>query len=376
MTEFFRHIFDPYPFLPKSPEPGWTPALVTLHNLSDIAIWLAYLAIPLVLWYFVRQRRDIPFRRIFLLFGAFIICCGTTHFMGFYTFHTPVYRLDGLIKLLTAGVSWATVFALVPITPIVLSMKSPQELQREIDARRIAEEALQQANDTLEHRVQERTAEIDLLNQRLRRAMSETHHRVKNNLQVVAALVEMQIAEGKEVVPIREMERLGQHVRSLAMLHDLLTHQAKTDDRVAELDMKATLENLAPMLQSTLGGRALPMHLEPIRLPLRPGTTLTILINELVSNAHKHGTGDIEIALTADGETGRLTVCDHGPGFPAGFNARTAAHTGLELVQELAELDLRGNVAFTNDAQGGALVTITFPLHTPQEPHSEIPGGR
>ena len=184
----------------------------------------------------------------------------------------------------------------------------------------------------------------------------------------------MQLAEGKENVPIGEMERLGQHVRSLALLHDLLTQQAKTDDRVAELDMRATLEKLVPMLQNTLGDRALHTHVEAVSLPLRPGTTLTILINELVSNAHKHGKGVIEISLTADGETGQLTVHDHGPGFPDGFNPRTAAHTGLELVQELAELDLRGNAAFANDPQGGARVTITFPLHTPQEPHSEIPG--
>ena len=336
-------------------------------------IWLAYVAIPIVLVFFARRRRDIPFRRIFFLFGAFIIACGTTHFLSYYTFYRPLYRLDGLVKLLTAAVSWGTVFALVPITPIVLAMRTPQELEREIAARKEAEAALQQANDTLEIRVQERTAEIVALNQRLRRSMSETHHRVKNNLQVISALVDLQRMEETEFVPMREMERLGQHIRSLAVIHDLLTHQAKTDDRVAELDMRDTVGKLIPMLQAMLPDRKIVANIAEMRLPIRPGTSLTILINEMVSNAGKHGQGNIEIELTQDGENGRLIVRDHGPGFPPDFDPRKAANTGLDLIQDLARWDLLGKADFENAADGGAQVIINFPLDTPQEPLSEIP---
>ena len=306
-----------------------------------------------MLVFFARRRRDIPFRRIFFLFGAFIIACGTTHFLSYYTFYRPLYRLDGLVKLLTAAVSWGTVFALVPITPVVLAMRTPQELEREIAARKEAEAALQQANDTLEHRVAERTAEIVALNQRLRRSMSETHHRVKNNLQVISALVDLQRMEETEFVPMREMERLGQHIRSLAVIHDLLTHQAKTDDRVAELDMRNTVEKLVPMLQAMLPDRKILVNIEEMRLPIRPGTSLTILINEMVSNAGKHGQGDIEIKLTQEGENGRLIVRDHGPGFPPDFDPRKAANTGLDLIQDLAQWDLLGEARFENAADGG-----------------------
>ena len=326
-----------------------------------------------MLVFFARRRRDIPFRRIFFLFGAFIIACGTTHFLSYYTFYRPLYRLDGLVKLITAAVSWGTVFALVPITPIVLAMRTPEELEREIRARKEAEAALQQVNDTLETRVQERTAEIEALNQRLRRAMSETHHRVKNNLQVISALVDLQTMEDAEFVPMGELERLGQHVRSLAVIHDLLTHQAKTDDRVADLEMRDTVEKLVPMLQAMMPDRQIRVNVKEMRLAIRPGTSLTILINEMVSNAGKHGRGDIEIDLTQDGERGRLSVRDHGPGFPPGFDPRKAAHTGLDLIQDLTQWDLLGRVAFENAAGGGAQIVIDFPLVTPQEPLSEVP---
>ena len=326
-----------------------------------------------MLVFFARRRRDIPFRRIFFLFGAFIVACGSTHFLAYYTFYTPLYRLDGLVKLITAGVSWGTVFALIPMTPIALSMRSPQELEREITARKQAEAALQETNDSLEARVIERTAEIAALNQRLRRAMSETHHRVKNNLQVISALVDLQKMNGAEFIPMREMERLGQHIRSLAVIHDLLTYQAKNEDNVTELNIRSAIETLIPMLQAMLTDRTMTAHADEMFLPIRPGTSLTILLNELISNAVKHSSGDIELDLTRAGENGRLVVRDYGAGFPPDFDPRKAAHTGLDLVLDLTQWDLMGTVAFENHPEGGARVVIEFPLDAPQEPHSEIP---
>jgi len=144
------------------PVHGW------LHILSDLGIWLAYLAIPCILGYFVLRRKDIPFRPIFWLFAAFILACGTTHLMEAIIFWWPAYRLAGVIKLLTAMVSWGTVMALVPATPIVLAMRSAEELQREISARRVAEDSLRRANFDLERQVEERTAELARANSTLR----------------------------------------------------------------------------------------------------------------------------------------------------------------------------------------------------------------
>ncbi len=136
--EFWLKIFDTSDFPPRWNCGKWTPGHGWLHILSDIGVWSAYFAIPCVLLYFLWRRKDLPFRLIFLLFGAFILLCGSTHLMEAVIFWWPAYRLAGVIKLLTAVVSWITVVALMGIAPRVLVLRSPEELEREV-AQRTAE---------------------------------------------------------------------------------------------------------------------------------------------------------------------------------------------------------------------------------------------
>lgn len=148
---------------------GWEqhPGLGWLHIISDIAIFAAYFTIPCILIYFLRKRRDLPFRMIFLLFGAFILSCGTTHLIDAIIFWWPIYPMAGLMKAATAIVSWATVMALVRVVPTVLNMRSPQELEREVSARVKAEASLILANQQLEERIRERTSELSRANELL-----------------------------------------------------------------------------------------------------------------------------------------------------------------------------------------------------------------
>jgi PAS domain S-box-containing protein len=151
--DFLSRLFDTSGFVPRWQCGDWSGALGWLHVLSDLGVWSAYVAIPCVLAFFVLNRSDLPFRKVFVLFVAFILACGTTHLMDASMFWWPAYRLAGVIKLVTAIVSWATVIALVPIIPITLKLRTVDELQREIAARTEAEEALQHANSELEKRV-------------------------------------------------------------------------------------------------------------------------------------------------------------------------------------------------------------------------------
>ena len=153
MSDFLKHLFDTSDFPRRWDCGDWTPEHGWLHILSDLGVWSAYVAIPLVLGYFVLRRRDIPFRGIFWLFAGFIMACGTTHLMEAIIFWWPAYRLAGVIKLFTAFISWATVIALVPVTPKALAMRSPEELEREIAARKEAEVALKQVNAELERQI-------------------------------------------------------------------------------------------------------------------------------------------------------------------------------------------------------------------------------
>ena len=147
MLDFFLKLFDGSDFVPRAVCGNWTRGEILLQNFSDFFIWTAYLAIPLVLVGLVYKRgTQLPFHRIFLLFGLFIVACGTTHLMDIILFYYPVYRLAGVFKLITAAASWGTVFALVPILPIALALRTPAELEREIAERVRAEADLQRQN--------------------------------------------------------------------------------------------------------------------------------------------------------------------------------------------------------------------------------------
>jgi signal transduction histidine kinase len=180
----------------------WKPELVWLHAGSDFLIGLAYYSIPLMLLYFVRQRQDVPFQGIFLLFSAFILSCGTGHLLEIWTLWHPVYWLSGLMKGITAIVSLYTASELVPLIPKALALPSPAELEaanvaleKQIVERKEAEYALRRAKQELEQRVDERTRELARANEVLQAEIIErqlAESALAERERYLAALAEVQ----------------------------------------------------------------------------------------------------------------------------------------------------------------------------------------
>src|SRR5258708_2640600 len=236
-------------------------------------------------------------------------------------------------------------------------------------------EAKEQAarSEASERLLQESIQEVEILNQRLQRAMSETHHRVKNNLQVISAMVDMQTMQESDSVPKHEFTMIANHIRGLAAIHDLLTQQSRTGGEVDSIIVEHAFEKLMPTLQTIAGGRRLRYDAEGVRVPIRQGAAIIVAVNELVSNAVKHGAGEIDVAVTAINGNGRMTVSDRGRGFPDGFSP-TSASAGLNLVSQLIHWDLRGQIAYKNRSEGGAQVEVTFPLIANSESAHGIAG--
>ncbi len=167
-------------FMPHGHCYQWRPEILWLHALSDGAIALAYFTIPFFLIYIVRKRRDIAFPWVFVMFGAFILLCGTTHVLEIYSIWHGAYVMTGTVKAVTGIVSLGTAVSLVPLVPRVLTLVGPGQLREandllraEIAAREQAEERLRHLNEDLEKRVDARTAELARVNADLRRQVAE-----------------------------------------------------------------------------------------------------------------------------------------------------------------------------------------------------------
>ena len=162
MFGFFNNLFSSSQFIPHGHCYLWQTNLVLLHVVSDTLTALAYYSIPLFLIYFVYKRRDVPFQGTFILFGVFIISCGTTHVLDIWTLWHPTYWLSGLIKAITAFVSCLTAVEMFPLLPKALALPSPAQLEA--------------ANQQLEQQIAERKQANDLLQQSEARFQAFMNH--------------------------------------------------------------------------------------------------------------------------------------------------------------------------------------------------------
>lgn len=150
------------------------PDLIVTHVGSDAVIALSYFSIPLAILYFARERKDLEFRWIAHLFILFILWCGITHVADLVTIWYPIYGVQATAKILTALASVSTAIVVWAIMPQLIALPSPADLkvanralQDEVETRREAEVNLRRARDELEHRVAERTEELQDVNRRL-----------------------------------------------------------------------------------------------------------------------------------------------------------------------------------------------------------------
>ncbi len=209
---------------------------------------------------------------------------------------------------------------------------------------------------------QKRLDWVEARNRRLEQAMRESDHRVKNNLQSVAALLDIQLLDNDVAVPAKEITQVRTHILTLASMHDILVGDVQAQETLALLPARAALEKLLPMLQKVVGKQRIQWSVADVSLPAKQGMALAVLINELINNAVKHGGHNVELNLSvADGSI-TLAVCDDGPGFQDKFHPATAAHFGLELVESVGRVDLGGQTSYNNRPGGGACVEVTFPV--------------
>jgi two-component sensor histidine kinase len=173
--------------------------------------------------------------------------------------------------------------------------------------------------------------------------LSEVHHRVKNNLQVIYSLLDLQSARISDSTLLDILRDSQNRIRSMVQIHQTL-YQSKD---FAEVDFGQFLDELIPTLISSYGidssAVSLTIKAEQVRLPIESAVPCGLAVNELISNALKHAfpagrAGEIRVSLT-HGADHRvvLSVSDNGVGLPDHFDMVDPATLGLQLVTLLAD---------------------------------------
>ena len=198
--------------------------------------------------------------------------------------------------------------------------------------------------------------------------LGEIHHRVKNNLQIVYSLLDLQSARISDQIVLDMLRDSQNRIRSMALIHQTL-YQSKD---FAEVNFGRFLETLVPTLVASYGvdpnSILLTIDAEQVLLPIDAAIPCGLVVNELISNALKHAfqnrdRGEIQVTLAYEGSSQvRLLVSDNGNGVPDHVDMIRTSTLGLQLVTLLAE-QLGGRVEMqrSNPTQ----FTLRFPVAKP-----------
>jgi signal transduction histidine kinase len=381
--EYFQRLLGERGLAPHGFCLLWDPALIWTHVVADALIVVAYFSIPVAIAYFLTRRRDVAFGWVVWMFAAFIMACGTTHFLSIWTLWHPDYGVEGLIKAGTAAVSVVTAVALWPLLPKAIALPSPAQLQR--------------ANTDLSLRIAERdaaiaalhreTAERERAEDRLRQAQKMEAvgqltggiaHDFNNLLTIVVANLDRvrRLTEGDARLDRPLANALSGTERAARLTSQLLAFARRQPLQASEQDLNevvTVMDGLAgAMLPAEVG---IDLDLAPGLWPVRIDTNaMEIVLLNLIVNARDAmpGGGTIVIRTRNDGDHVVLEVADTG----TGMSPETVAHafepffttkgvgegTGLGLSQVYGFVTQSGGTVAIDSAPGrGTTIRIGLP---------------
>jgi two-component system, sensor histidine kinase PdtaS len=199
----------------------------------------------------------------------------------------------------------------------------------------------------------------------------EIHHRVKNNLQTVAALLRLQARRLDAPEARAALEEAVRRVGSIATVHETLSH---TPEEIVDFDDIA--DRVAAMTAEVSASEA---QVKPVvlgrfgKLPSAVATPLALVLAELLQNALQHGlaqslaqgaTGNLEVMVSRHRDRLVVRVCDNGAGLPDDFDLDSATSLGLQIVRTLVVAELGGRLEVRPRAGGGTEATVDLPLTT------------
>jgi two-component sensor histidine kinase/PAS domain-containing protein len=194
--------------------------------------------------------------------------------------------------------------------------------------------------------------------------IQEVHHRVKNNLQGIAAMLRMEARRTKHKEALQAINEAISRILSVAVIHEFLSR-----DVTQTINIRDVCQRILTQSQqvAVAPGRQISLSVEGpnIYLPSQQATACALVVNELIQNALVHGFeikkhGQVQILLADGGDQVCLEIRDDGDPLPADFRLETAKSLGLQIVRTLVQDDLHGTLAIAN-LENGVMATVQFP---------------
>lgn len=225
------------------------------------------------------------------------------------------------------------------------------------------EKNLIRLNTLLETKVEQRTRLLEKENTEKEILLKEVHHRVKNNLQIITSLLNLQTRHVSDPAVLDSIREIKDRIKSISMLHQRLYQR----EELAALDLSEYVQTLCRSLFASYGVSEdrvrLQFDIPPLNLDIDTALTLGLIVNELVSNTLKYafpdqrsGTLLIELLRVTETEY-TLTISDDGTGLPDNFEEKMATSFGLQLVSSLIK-KLHGKLKFYSE--GGTQIRLQF----------------
>lgn len=231
---------------------------------------------------------------------------------------------------------------------------------------------LQKNSEILEEEVVKRTTEIEKQKEVLQSKnaekevlLKEIHHRVKNNLQIIVSLINLQRQNLKSEEGIAVLAEIKSRIESMSIVHERMYQTAN----FLNIDIEIYIQQLVTNLRELYANDKVEIKIvieDNLRLNIEESIPVGLILNELISNFYKYGYNTngskSECTVTArlvDNNRMFFEIRDNGPGFPEAFNVSENETLGLSLVESLID-QLEGSLNFYND--NGAVCQFQFRL--------------
>lgn len=179
--------------------------------------------------------------------------------------------------------------------------------------------------------------------------IQEVHHRVKNNLQTIAAVLRIQARRSQSEEAKQQLTEAVNRVLSMSVIHEFLSQ-----DEHRPINVREVCQRIASQVEQVAVDPEQTVHISVTgpntRLPAGQATPTAMVVNELLLNAVEHGlrgreSGHIEIRLRDLGDSVEISILDDGNGLPADFVPSASGSLGLQIIQTLVSDDLKGQLS-------------------------------